>query len=106
MGGDVPQMVNHCTVFNDRWLDAVNRELNSIKENETWIEIDKPNNAKILDTKWVFTYKDLEKKNEFKYKARLVVRGFQQDRNRSFDDIYSPVARMVTINAFLIISNQ
>ena len=46
------------------WLEAVKRELNSIKENETWTEVDKPNNAKILDTKWVFTYKDLEEKNE------------------------------------------
>ena len=51
-------------------------------------------------------YKDLEEKNEFKYKARLVVRSFQQDRKTSFDDIYSPLARIVTIRAFLIIGNQ
>lgn len=89
-----------------RWIEAVNRELNSIEENDTWMKVRKPENVNILDTKWLFTYKTLEEKEVDKYKARLVVRGFAQEKDKTYDDIYSPVARMATIRALLIFGNQ
>ena len=46
------------------------------------------------DVKWVYT-----RKSDDRYKARLVVRGFQQ-RNVA-DDIYSPVASNQTFKTLL-----
>ena len=68
--------------------------MNCLKENKTWELVNMPDSKKCLDVKWVYT-----KKSENSYKARLVVRGFQQ---REFvDDIYSPVARMQTLKILL-----
>lgn len=80
------------------------KELNSIYDNETWEEVDIPKDDKILDTKWVFSYKSLEKEKKNRYKARLVVRGFLQEKN--YQNVYAPVAKMSTIRLLLIIGNQ
>ena len=48
-------------------------ELKAIKNNQTWAKVPIPENEKILDTKWLFTYKEKEekyeslKKNKIKY---------------------------------------
>lgn len=104
----VPNCFNDLENRVDRknWLDAVDRELKSIEKNNTWKKVSKPNNTRILDTKWVFSYKGLEDKDEDKYKARLVVRGFAQEKDKNYDEIYSPVAKMITIRGLLIIGNQ
>lgn len=90
----------------ESWLRAVDRELKSIASNETWEEIEKPKDRQILDTKWVFSFKALEEKDEDKYKARLVVRGFAQEKDENLNELYSPVAKLITIRALLIIGNQ
>ena len=68
-------------------------------KNKTWKLVDKPKNVKALDLKWVFT-----NKLDGRKKARLVVRGYQQDEQ--MDDIYSPVARMQTLKLLLAHCNQ
>uniref|UniRef100_A0A1Y1L115 Retrovirus-related Pol polyprotein from transposon TNT 1-94 n=1 Tax=Photinus pyralis TaxID=7054 RepID=A0A1Y1L115_PHOPY len=88
------------------WNGAINREIDAIEKNNTWTIINKPRNEKILDTKWVFSIKSLEQSDNDKYKARLVVRGFAQDRNVDYEQIYSPVARMTTIRTLLSIGAQ
>jgi len=76
------------------WINAMNKEMNSLKKNKTWQLVEKPNNEKILDLKWIYT-----KKSENVYKARIVVRGFQQ--TDVLDDIYSPVAKTQTLKVLL-----
>lgn len=88
------------------WVDAVNREIKSINDNETWEEVKKPEGVQILDTKQVFTYKDYEDKECDKYKARLVARGFAQNIDSIFSEIYSPVLKMSTLRLILILGNQ
>lgn len=85
----------------DDWLNAMDREISSIEENQTWEIVDKPVNKQILDTKWVYAFKDNETGTD-KFKARLVVRGFKQDeRSFNYEDIYAPVAKMTTIRTLL-----
>lgn len=55
------------------WKEAMNKEMSCLNKNKTWKLVEKPKNAKALDLKWVYT-----KKSENNYKARIVVRGFQQ----------------------------
>lgn len=51
------------------------REISSIEKKHTWKEIEKPNDAEILKTKWVYAKKPLEPNEEDKYKASLIVKG-------------------------------
>ncbi|KAK7585906.1 hypothetical protein V9T40_000085 [Parthenolecanium corni] len=69
------------------------KEIASSEKNGTWEEVELPHGKKALDVKWV------RKKPDGTFKARLVVRGFQQ--NDDLDDIYSPVARMCTLKLLL-----
>ena len=68
--------------------------MNSLKKNKTWVLVEKPKNGNVLDVKWIYN-----KKNEHMYKARIVVRGYQQ--TDVLDDIYSPVAKTQTLKVLL-----
>ena len=55
---------------------------------------------KVLRNKWVFKLKrDGDKL--VKYKARLVVKGFNQKQGIDFDEIFSPVVKMSSIQVVL-----
>ena len=55
----------------ESWVKAMDKEIKSLNENETWELVKKIPNEKVLDVKWVYS-----KKSDDTYKARLVVRGF------------------------------
>ncbi len=77
----------------------MDREIGSLEQNGTWEEVALPYGKKALDVKWVYKVKP-----DGTYKARLVVRGFQQ--GDELDDIYSPVARMCTLKMLLSVCCQ
>ncbi|CAH2097574.1 unnamed protein product [Euphydryas editha] len=80
----------------NKWKEAMNREMNSLEKNNTWTMVRKPDgNKKVIDVKWIY-----KKKSDGEYKARLVVRGFQQ--TDCLDDIYPPVAKMPTLKLLLL----
>lgn len=89
----------------DLWQSAIDSELNSLAENETWELVPKPKTVKLLGTRWVFRIKQ-EPNGEKKYKARLVVRGFQQREGIDFFETYAPVARLPTIRLILALATQ
>lgn len=76
------------------WIEAMNKEIECLNKNKTWELVNKPENKIVIDVKWVYT-----RKSENRYKARLVVRSFQQ--KEIVDDIYSPVAKMQTLKILL-----
>uniref|UniRef100_A0A2N9HK67 Reverse transcriptase Ty1/copia-type domain-containing protein n=1 Tax=Fagus sylvatica TaxID=28930 RepID=A0A2N9HK67_FAGSY len=62
--------------------------------------VELPKGKKALRNKWVFKLKkDGEKL--VKYKARLVVKGFNQKQGIDFDEIFSPVVKMSFIQVIL-----
>ena len=68
--------------------------MNSLEKNKTWELVEEPKNEKVIDLKWIYI-----KKSENVYKARIVVRGYQQ--KDMLDDIYSPVAKTQTLKVLL-----
>ena len=56
--------------------------------------VDKPQNNKIIDVKWVY-----KRKSDDSLRARLVVRGFQQREYQ--ENVYSPVGKMETLKILL-----
>jgi len=69
-------------------------EIQCLNKNETWQVVEKPTDNKIIDVKWVN-----KRKNDCYYKARLVVRGFQQ--KDYLENVYSPVGKMQTLKVHL-----
>lgn len=98
---DVPMTYNDIQEREDKsdWEKAVIEELKVLEESETF-EIVPRRNEKLLDAKWVFTRKDTG--NNMICKARLVVRGYQQQEK--FEDVYSPVLRLQTLRTLLSVA--
>ena len=65
----------------------MDKEIERLNENKTWELVERIPNEKLLDVKCVYS-----KKSDDTYKARLVVRGFQQ--TNVIDDVYAPVSKM------------
>ncbi|GFT33752.1 retrovirus-related Pol polyprotein from transposon RE1 [Trichonephila clavipes] len=72
-----------------KWHDAMDKEINVMKERKVWDLVDHPDNIKILENRWVYTIKYDENNKIVRYKARLVARGNTQLRGESFDEIPS-----------------
>ena len=76
------------------WKQAMDKEMTCLMKNKTWKLVNRPKDRKVLDVKWIYTTKADNRK-----KARLVVRGFQQEEG--LENVYSPVARMQTLKLLL-----
>lgn len=86
------------------WIKAAEEEMRAHDENKTWILCDLPADKKAIDCKWVFKLKHNAEGNVYRYKARLVARGFVQKFGEDFDDTFSPVARHTTLRTLLTIA--
>lgn len=101
---DIPESYKEASA-NDEWKSAINEELLSLEKNETWKIVPEdsvPDEEKIIDSKWIFREKEMNGKKM--KKARLVARGYQQ--SEISEEIYAPVARMVTLRILLSLSIQ
>ncbi|GFT04117.1 retrovirus-related Pol polyprotein from transposon TNT 1-94 [Trichonephila clavipes] len=75
-----------------KWHDAMDKEINVMKERKVWDLVDHPDNIKILENRWVYTIKYDENNKIVRYKARLVARdtviymkqptGYEIDNNK------------------------
>jgi transposase InsO family protein len=86
------------------WVGAEAKEFEGLvgKQVFTWVPIrDIPHHTKILTTRFVYDYKVNEKNEIVKYKARLVVRGFEQREGIEFSDTFSATASMASVRTVL-----
>ncbi|GBP67411.1 Retrovirus-related Pol polyprotein from transposon TNT 1-94 [Eumeta japonica] len=92
--------------FRDKWIAAMNEELEAFKENNAWTEVDKvPSDKTIIQCKWVFKTK-LESDNIVRYRARLVAKGFTQKPGVDYDETFSPVVRHSSLRMLFALSVQ
>ena len=70
--------------------------MNYLHKNKTYELVELPKGKNALRNKWVFKPKK-DSENLVKYKARLVVKGFNQKHGVDFDEIFSPVVKLSSI---------
>ncbi|GFX78451.1 retrovirus-related Pol polyprotein from transposon TNT 1-94 [Trichonephila clavipes] len=94
-----------------KWHDAMDKEINVMKERKVWDLVDHPDNIKILENRWVYTIKYDENNKIVRYKARLVARdtviymkqptGYEIDNNKVYSDFATNRDDRVSMGGFI-----
>ncbi|GJS51307.1 retrotransposon protein, putative, ty1-copia subclass [Tanacetum coccineum] len=106
--GDLGEPANYKAAMLDPdkviWQGAMDEEMNSMKVNEVWIEVDPPPNAKVVRSKWLFKKKTDMDGEVHTYKARLVAKGCTQTYGIDYEETFSPVADIRAIRILIAIA--
>lgn len=86
---------------NKFWQLAMAEELSSLERNKTWTLTKLPSDRNALGCKWVYKLKLNEYGEIAKYKARLVVQGFNQKYGVDYDEVFAPVAKSATFRMLM-----
>nr|GEV27132.1 putative retrotransposon Ty1-copia subclass protein [Tanacetum cinerariifolium] len=88
----------------EKWLNAMNVEMQSMKDNEVWFLVELPHNDRTVGSKWLFKKKTDMDGNVHIYKARLVAKGSTQTPWIDYEETYSPVADIRAIRILIAIA--
>ncbi|GKF28836.1 retrotransposon protein, putative, ty1-copia subclass, partial [Tanacetum coccineum] len=106
--GDLGKPANYKAALLDpeynKWLNAINVEMQSMRDNEVWKLVDISPNGKTLGHKRLFKKKTDMDGAIHTYKARLVAKGFTQTLGINYEETFSPVANIRAIRILIAIA--
>nr|GEY94181.1 hypothetical protein [Tanacetum cinerariifolium] len=106
--GDLGEPANYKAALLDpdseKWLNAMNMEMQSMKDNEVWVLVKLPPNGKTIGNKWLFKKKTDMDGNVHIYKARLVAKGYTKTSGIDYEKTFSPVADIRAIRILISIA--
>ncbi|KAK2579961.1 hypothetical protein KPH14_007641 [Odynerus spinipes] len=85
------------------WKQALDDEMSSILQNETWDLVSLPAEKPVVSCRWIFKTKLHPDGTIKRYKARLVARGFSQTEGIDYFETFSPVVRYESVKTILAI---
>jgi hypothetical protein len=88
----------------EKWLGAMESKIQSMHDNQVWNMVDSIDGVRPISCKWVFKKKTDKDKNVHIYKARLVVKGFKQIHGIDYDETFSPVVILKSVQILLAIA--
>ncbi|GJT40870.1 retrotransposon protein, putative, ty1-copia subclass [Tanacetum coccineum] len=88
----------------NKWLDAMNAEIQSMIDNMVWVLVNLPPNCKTIGSKWSFKKKTDMDGIVHTYKARLVAKGFTQTYGVDCEEIFSPFVDIRAIRNLIAIA--
>lgn len=87
-----------------KWEQGMVEENESLNTNRTWDLVPRPSNRKVLRGKWVYKLKRGSLGEILRYKARWVVRGFEQLEGLDYHETFASVVKPMTYKAFFAIA--
>nr|GEW00697.1 hypothetical protein [Tanacetum cinerariifolium] len=89
----------------EKWLVAVNAEMQSMYDNKVWRLVVLPPNAKVVKSKWIYKKKtDMDGKVHI-YRAQLVAKGCTQTYGVDYEETFSPVVDIRAIRFLIAITS-
>ena len=83
------------------WVKAKQEEVISFLQNHTYDLVKLPQGKKALRNKWVYKLKTENNGSQLRYKAQLVMKGFNQKKGINFEEIFSQMVKMSSIHVAL-----
>ncbi|GJT99344.1 retrotransposon protein, putative, ty1-copia subclass [Tanacetum coccineum] len=106
--GDLGELANYKAALldpeSDKWLNAMNVEMQSMKDNEVWVLFELPPNGKTVGSKWLFKKKSDMDGAAHTYKARLVANGYTQTPGIDYEETFSPFTDIRAIRILIAIA--
>ncbi|GJQ96950.1 reverse transcriptase domain-containing protein [Tanacetum coccineum] len=87
----------------NQWLDAINAEMQSIKDNQVWRLVDLPSDAKTIGSKLLFKKKIDMDCNIHTYKARIIANDYTQTYEIDYEETFSYVVDIRAIRILVAI---
>ena len=78
-------------------------EISALEANHTWVLTPLPYHKRTIECKWVYKVKYKFDESVERYKARLVAKGFAQKEGLDYLEMFSLVAKLVSIKCLLAI---
>jgi hypothetical protein len=90
--------------LSEKWFEAIESELQSLEENETWTITELPEGKNTIKTKWIFKIKRDNKNNPERFKARLVAKGYGQEKGIDYNETFAPVIKQQSLRLLISIA--
>ena len=88
------------------WELACEDERRAFERMGVYEVVPRPDNRKVVGSKWVFRIKRGPDGEIVKYKARVVAQGFSQIEGIDYDETFAPVAKFPSLRAILAIAAE
>nr|GEU31861.1 hypothetical protein [Tanacetum cinerariifolium] len=106
--GDLGEPANYKAALLDpeseKWLNVMNVEMQSMKDNKVWVLVELPPNGKTVGSKWLFKKKTDMDGVVHTYKARLMAKGYTQTPGINYEETFSPVADIRAVRILIAIA--
>ncbi|GJV11806.1 retrotransposon protein, putative, ty1-copia subclass [Tanacetum coccineum] len=103
--GDLNELTSYKAAMLDsesnKWIDAMNVEIQSMMDNMVWVLDDLPPGCKTVGSKWIFKKKTDMDGIVHTYKACLVANGYTQLYGVDYEETFSPVADIIAIRILI-----
>ena len=87
-----------------KWLEAMKSEMGSMYENKVWTLVDLLDDRQAIENKWIFKRKMDADSSVTIYKARIVEKSFRQVHGVDYDEIFSLIAMLKSVQIMLAIA--
>ena len=91
--------------FSSNWQQAMNEELQSLNDNDTFELVTLPEGKSPVGGRWVYCTKE-NAEGDKSFKARYVAKGYSQVKGIDYNETFSPTANITSVRALMQIAAQ
>ena len=88
------------------WRQAMREEMEAIENKSTWDLVKPHEKSRPIGVKWIYKIKRNSTVEITRHKARLVAKGYSKKRGKDFDEVFSPDARIESIQLVIALEAQ